>query len=96
MEEALLRDNPSDQKGDQHHDRDSLPADTIELIGSARSAAASAGARATPSSATPERAEHLQEHQRRRGGGAVALADLVEGHKRSGVGLRLRRRRAGG
>ena len=32
MEDALLRDDGADQEGDQHHDRDRLKADLVELI----------------------------------------------------------------
>jgi hypothetical protein len=32
MEDTLLRDDSSDQNGDQQHDRDRLPTDPIELI----------------------------------------------------------------
>ena len=32
MEKSLLGDDGTDQEGDQHHDRDRLPADPVELI----------------------------------------------------------------
>ena len=89
MEKALLGDDGADQEGDQHHDRDRLKTDPVELIGQRRQPQ-----RSWPAQHIGERQEHRAEHleeygqfPRRVDRGAAKLADFGK--------QRIRRRRRG-
>ena len=91
MENALLRDDGADQEGDQHDDRDRLPADAVELIGQRRQPQRSRPAQHAQNG-DAQRAQHLEKCGyvfARADGAAADIAEL----RHDGIARRGRRRR---
>ena len=74
MENALLRQNGTDQKRDQHDDRDGAPSDQINLIDQ-RGGAESARTPENPQECEGDGAEHLHEQRGRGADFGHVLAD---------------------